>query len=278
MLILFFESNNRTLDVRNAEPKPNKLLDIKNASPKPNVTLDVKNAGPKRVRSLVDAGVRSVDQLLRVTPEQFATIAGIGPTLSNQFYEDIHQKITNVSIAKIMDASGMFPRIGERRFEAILEVHPNFLAWSNEDPALIANYIRGVRGFNALADDIAIRLKSFTDWLQQHPMITIERQAVPNVQPAQLWTMNIAQPIIQQPTIQTRTGSLTGVTVVFSGFRDKPLEEQIRQRGGKVTTAVSRNTTFLIMKDVNDRKGKANDAEAKGVRLISREEFVRQYI
>ena len=81
------------------------------------------------------------------------------------------------------------------------------------------------------------------------------------------------------------------MTIVFSGFRDKGasdlypdlfrnynLTTQIRQRGGKVSTSVTRNTTFLIYKDINSQTGKIRDAEEKGVRAISLDEFVHTYL
>lgn len=58
-------------------------------------------------------------------------------------------------------------------------------------------------------------------------------------------------------------------------FRDR---DQIKARGGKVTTAVSRNTSFLILKDINDRKGKAAEAEKRGIPIISREDFIARYL
>ena len=244
-------------------------------------TLDIKNAGMSRVRSLVNAGIKNIDQLLRITPQQFASIDGIGGVLSNQFYNDIHDKITNISIPKIMDASGMFPHIGERRFDAIFDVYPNLLQLANENPQNIAMYIREVRGFNTLADEIAIRLKSFTDWLEHNPMITLKSPI----------TLNTSQNSTLVPQQIIRTGNLSGMTIVFSGFRDKTAQqlypdkfktrsitEQIREHGGKVTTSVSRNTNYLILLDINDRKGKAQEAMDKGVPLISLADFINQYL
>ena len=276
-------------------------------------TLGVKNAGMKRVEAMVAAGIRSITSLLGVTPNQLAGIPGIGPTLSNQFYQDIHERITNVSLARIMDASGIFPHIGERSFEAIVEVYPNLLDFADLDTDEIARYIRGVKGFDTKADDIAENLSNFALWIRNHPMITIEQPQQPIttpflimntpfptmttpttpfptlnnpftlpqtqlniIRPAQQTQLNIVRPT--QAPIQARGRNLSGMTFVFSGFRDKDLEDRIRRSGGKVTTAVSRNTTMLIMKDVGDVKGKAQEAQTKGVQLISREDFVNQYL
>ncbi|CAH6419382.1 NAD-dependent DNA ligase [uncultured virus] len=317
-------------------------------------TLGVKHAGPARVRAMVDAGIKSVSHLLAVTPLQLSGIPGIGGTLSNQLVDDIHERITNVSLARIMDASGIFSRIGERRFEAILEVHPNILEIAaTNDKITVANYIRGVRGFNTLSDEIADNLPVFIEWLKQHPQITIEAPTplvaqiqgltldatiqprvqvinkptilpitqpfpqtinqpqvpvvtipqtqvpvitipqtqvpvitipqtivLPITHPAQQIALPITRPT--QPTVQpAQVRNLAGITVVFSGFSrqaNEDFERRIKTRGGKVTGAVSRNTTFLIMKDVNDIKGKGQKAQELGVRIISKDDFEAQYL
>jgi NAD-dependent DNA ligase len=277
-------------------------------------TLDVKNAGRKRVEAMVAAGILTIDILLSITPQQLAGIPGIGPTLSNQFYNDIHDRITNVPVSRIMDASGIFPHVGERRFEMILSMYPNFLDLARQyrhDPKILQELIKGVKGFNKLAEEIVENINIFIDWLDANPMITVEQptyyiktqpttpfptqlQLTPFPMQLQIGQQTISPPMQLQPTTtvfpvqlqvgQTQTtqqlgaNTLSGITVVFSGFRDRDMEDKIRRLGGKVTTSVSRNTTFLIMKDVTDVKGKAKQAQEKGVQLISKDQFERQYL
>jgi NAD-dependent DNA ligase len=268
---------------------------------------------------MVAGGVRSIYALLRVTPQELTNTPGIGLTLATQFYQDLHDKIVNVPLARIMDASNFFGGVGEKRFEAILDVYPNFLDFAQLDDRETANYIRAVRGFNILADHIAEKLEEFVQWLKHNPMIIIEQ---PQLQPApiaQLPQTPFPQtpfpqtPFPQTTFLQTRlpvtpygvqavptatqygaqtvppatqygtqTGNkvLTGMTFVFSGFRGdlgRDLEARIKRAGGKVTGAVSRNTTMLIMKDTNDRKGKANEALEKGIPLISVDQFIARF-
>jgi len=242
------------LDTDNDEVLANKLFHFIN-------TIGIKGFGPQRIRTLIQAGIKDIITLLSVTSEQLAGIPGIGPLLSHQLVNDLQEKVTNVSIAKIMDASGIFPNIGERRFEAILEVIPNLLKYANSDPQQVIHYIQTIKGFNMLAIDIVKNLPVFVSWLNQHPMITLQDNT-------------------PKTTVVQGNQNLQGSTIVFSGFRDKDLEANIKSRGGKVTTAVSKNTTFLVLKDLSpeNMKGKAQDAQAKGVKLISREDFITTYL
>jgi len=221
-------------------------------------TLDVKNFGRKRIESIVKAGINTIDELIKVSPSQLEQIDGIGSGLSEQVCQDIREKITNVSLAKIMDASNIFPGIGERRFEAIIAVYPNLLEFASLNKSVISDYIRQVKGFNSLADDISENLAIFVDWLANT-------------------SIRIKDPSIKSPKT---SGKVEGLTIVFSGFRDKDLEDKIKMFGGKVTTSVSKNTSLLVIKDINPEniKGKAIEAQTKGVPLITREDFVSKYL
>lgn len=268
-------------------------------------TLGVKHMGPARVKLMVEAGLKSIADLMAVTPQQLASIPGIGTTISNQFYNDIHTAAMNISLARIMDASDIFPGIGERRFNMILDVYPNLLEMAYNNPREIAAAIRQVKGFDALADTIGGLLGEFADWLKQHPMITIQKpmqvqpqfvqprqfippeqfltlqpRTVPNTIPQPGLTLQFNQPAPQAIQQQyTQQGpSLAGMTIVFSGFRDKNLEDRIRAKGGRVTTSVSRNTSMLILKDMNAMKGKANEAQELGVQIISKADFESRYL
>ena len=72
--------------------------------------------------------------------------------------------------------------------------------------------------------------------------------------------------------------TLEGMTIVFTGKRDPKLMSDIEARGGKITGSVTKNTSILIIADGGERKGKAEKAEALGVPILERTQFIRQYI
>jgi NAD-dependent DNA ligase len=61
------------------------------------------------------------------------------------------------------------------------------------------------------------------------------------------------------------------------------LEEQIKNRGGQVKSSVSRNTNFIIMKDVSHKQSKALEAERLNqegkaqIELISEPDFMERF-
>lgn len=237
--------------------------------------LEVKNIGPGRVTALVNAGFSTVKSILLASPQQLSAV--LGTTLGQDTYQEIHNKIQNVPLPKLMAASSVFPNVGERRFEVLVGAYPQLILWWKCDPSLISAAFQQIKGFKQLAVEIANRMSTFGDWLADHPMITIQQPrsagqigAICPAPRGTLLTIDTSVPAIPQ--------NLTGMTIVFSGFRDKNLENAIQERGGRVTGSVSRNTTFLVMRNLADAKGKANKATELGVRVITIDEFRSQYL
>ena len=80
-------------------------------------------------------------------------------------------------------------------------------------------------------------------------------------------------------TKEDKNVSMFGMIVVFSGFRDKKLEEYIVKNGGKVSTSVSKNTTLVVVLNINNKfTGKSVKAEELGVEIISKDEFINRYV
>jgi NAD-dependent DNA ligase len=65
--------------------------------------------------------------------------------------------------------------------------------------------------------------------------------------------------------------------VVFTGVRDKVLEENIRPHGWAVEPAVTKKTTVLVIADIADadaaESGKVKKARAAGIRIMRISDF-----
>lgn len=68
--------------------------------------------------------------------------------------------------------------------------------------------------------------------------------------------------------------TMKGQTVVMTGFRDKELKEQIEDRGGKVTSSVSKNTTLVLAKNVKSSSSKVKKAKELGIPVMAVSDFV----
>lgn len=70
-------------------------------------------------------------------------------------------------------------------------------------------------------------------------------------------------------------GDLSGQTFLFTGFRDKGLEKQIEDKGGKISSSVSSKLTYLVAADPNETSGKLTKARELGTKIITREQLVQ---
>lgn len=64
--------------------------------------------------------------------------------------------------------------------------------------------------------------------------------------------------------------------VVFTGFRDKDLQEKLEEKGYVFKSSVTKNTTLLVCKDINSSSSNIEKAKKYGTRIISKEEFMKE--
>ena len=67
-------------------------------------------------------------------------------------------------------------------------------------------------------------------------------------------------------------GKMSNITIVFSGFRDKELQNEIELQGGKVGSTITGNTDYLVVKN-NTMTTKLQKAKDNGIKIITRTEL-----
>ena len=72
-------------------------------------------------------------------------------------------------------------------------------------------------------------------------------------------------------------GIFLNVYFVFTGFRSDELEKFIKDNGGEVENSITSKTNYLIMKDRNKITNKIEKAIEKGVKIISKDDFIAQH-
>ncbi len=88
---------------------------------------------------------------------------------------------------------------------------------------------------------------------------------------------------IEKPEESGDSSALGGMTFVITGSLERfsnrsELKELIENKGGKVAGSVSRNTTCLINNDITSGSSKNKTARELGVRIISEDEFIKEYL
>ena len=195
-------------------------------------SLDTKGLGEKNVEKLINAGLNTIVKILSADKSMFLKVDGFKEKSANNLVLAIKSAMTNIPLAKFMAASNKLgPGLGQERMKSVLSIYPNILIdykkWSKTD------FINKIKSINGWEDKTAKLLVSnfenfinFYDSVKEY--ITIE--TVKN-------------------SITKASGVFTDKTIVFTGFRDKDLQSKIEIQGGKISSSISKNTDYLIVKD-----------------------------
>jgi NAD-dependent DNA ligase len=268
--------------------------------------LGIKDISEKRIKALMVAGYQNLKAILEATPEQFADV--LGPTLGPKLYQDIHYRIQNVPLSRLLGASNVFPNMKEKRFDAILDEYPNivsmyesiyshYLSLSKDNQAANEYYsnamvdleqkIRGIRGFNELAVTVVTNLPVFRQWLLDHSMVTYvlpQKIMVGEGATARMMTVKKASgPNVNNQLASKSNTKLSGKKIVLSGTRNPTLQELLINSGAEIVANMSGRTTaqntILVIKDsdIGKNNTKEREARTKGIPTIPFSEFVATY-
>lgn len=217
-------------------------------------TLDMKGVGEGIIERLYKNGIDTIKKLLNVSVEQLLKMEGFQRKSAEKVVGEIKSALERADCLTFMDASNMFGRtIGEKKLKLIVTNFPKILEGFKPNEEQLSS-IEGVGPVTA---------KQFVDGLLEF-FAFMDDIGVPCNKPTKV--------------VVSSKPSLSELTVVFTGIRDKVLEEEIESRGGKVSTSVSKKTSVVVAKDPTDETGKVKTAKELGVKVVDIETFKKTYI
>lgn len=223
--------------------------------------LDIKGLGESNMKKIMDAGYDSVAKILTLGRTEFEKVFGKGKT-GPALYEGIHERIRTVSLAELMTASNMFGRgIGRKSVDALLEAHPDFLTSTIPKTAKLA--ILSNIGVKKNGEQFYDAIVPFRQFLEEcglaHKLTEVQANVVESV-------------------VVDNSSPLFGKSVVMTKVRDAEIIEFLKRVGATLDDAMKTTTFVLIVKDKGDVSAKTKYAEAKGIPVMSVEEFKAEYI
>jgi len=221
--------------------------------------LDVDGLGEGNVKRLMKAGFDSIEKIINMKQEDFLKAQGFKQRLAEKVFKSIHEKLEEASLVEIMAASNLFGRgMGRRRLRAILEAYPELLN-NKMGKAEAEEKIAQLKGFGKkTAADFIEHLQTFLQFIKA---IHLEKKLVFKKK-----KVNTAHPLYDK-------------NIVMTGFRDKDLAAKIADITGKaLKTSVSKNTFVVLVKNTDEDTGKAEEARALGIPLMTPESFIKKYL
>lgn len=207
-------------------------------------SINVKYLGIQNIRKIYNSGFDTIQKILNITVSELESIDGFKTKMAENIYNSIHEYISNSNMVDIMSASGVFGfGLGEKKIQTMFDKIPNMMNMNKED---IRKILLETNGFSDKTVD----------------------KIITNMENAKTFYESVKSYIIPDNVNDNTTlvNEYTNENVVFSGFRDKELEEFIKKSGGKVSKTVTRKTTLLLVKS-DKQTDKYSKAKEYGIEI-----------
>lgn len=218
--------------------------------------IDVKGLSGGLIARLFEAGFQTVGSILHITIDDLMTVEGVKELLASKLHQAIEQRKKKLEPIIVMDASNLLGRgIGSKKVKLICDTYPQIL-----DKSYIPTLqeLIGIKGIEkTTAQKFIEGLPKYFKFIQEN-QITFTRGQHSS---------------LDQMVSSHATDFVNNKTFVFSGVRNDELETFIIANGGKVVGSVSKNTTYVIVKDVNSDSSKVQKAKTLKVPLMSIDEL-----
>jgi len=219
--------------------------------------IEVDGLGPKNVEKMIKAGHDSVPKILRMTKEDFLKVEGFQEKTAQKLLEGIRAAVDKMSLATLMAVSNKLGRgFSTKRAEMILAEYPNVLLEGERNIAKLVA-IKGIE--KKSAQSFVDHIPEFLEFVKECGLESKLEQAAA---------------VVPENVVIDTSHALYGKTVVFTGFRDKDLEERLKGVGANVGSSVSGKTFAVVAKESS---GKTEEAKKRNIPVLSPEEFVSQY-
>jgi NAD-dependent DNA ligase len=216
--------------------------------------LGVKHLGEATVKKMYQSGLDNIMKIVKAKKSDFLKIDGIEDKGATRLYDNIQKGLKNVEIDQVLGSSQVFGfGVGSKRIKVLFQAHPNILQeYKKMSASELLQRVKNVEGFDIMALNVAENLKYADDFVQK-----------------------LKKAGVQFKTKKVLSEKLKGKKIVFSGFRDKELQEKIEQNHGRVTSSISKTTSYLVVKEITSvLTGKSKKAQELGVPIISKKDFI----
>jgi NAD-dependent DNA ligase len=218
-------------------------------------SLGIKGVGKGVVERFYENGITSIKKLITIEVDAIVKMEGFQKKSAEKIVKEIHVTIQKSNCLDFMVASNIFGRaIAEKKLKLILDRFPSIL--DNKSPT--EEELSSIEGIGP------ITAKQFIDGL---PLFFEFMKDI---------NIPCKQTTVKQ--VESSKPSLAHLQVVFTGVRDKELEEEIEARGGKVSTSVSKKVSVVIAKNPDDETGKVKAAKELDIKVVSLEQFKKDYM
>jgi DNA ligase (NAD+) len=193
------------------------------------------------VKKLYNADINTIYKFLNVTKEELLKINGIKEKTANNILNSIQKSIKDIDCIKLMVSSNSFGRgFGEKTFKLIYTKLDRDII---KDKPTVKELI-GIKGIEIkTANKFVDNFDNFVNFLEINKLKCKFKNKSTKIE-----------------------NKLTNLNIVFSGIRDTELEEYIENSGGSIKNTVNKETSILVVKNLE-----TDGSKIKTARKINKE-------
>lgn len=220
-------------------------------------SMNIKHISEATVRKLYDCGYDTLVKIISASKEDLLS-KGFGEKTVVRMLTNISNGLKNVDTALLISSSGVLGMgIGTKRITELL----------NNIPDLLSGTASGTDETNTLKQRI-LNIEGFSKIMTEKVLTHL---------PDAIQFIDEISPFLDFKNVTRVDDTLLDTKFVFSGFRSKELEQYIVDRGGKITSAVSKKTTGLIVSSKTEHSVKVENATKFKIPIYTKEEFLNAY-
>ena len=211
------------------------------------------------INKLIENGHNTLKQILSLTKEDLLSIPGFKEKSSEKIVNAIKAVISEtIKVEVLMTASLVFENgLSTRKFALVTAKYPNLL----RNAPLTLQQVMDIPGFAEISAKQFIEgYPKFIEFLKSHPMLKPKRII-------KVKTLKKGLTVVKKNPLK----------VVITGVRDKAIQDYIEANDGKVQTALSKDTNFLIVKSSDYENKKTEKAKTLKVPVISVDDFKSKF-
>ena len=222
--------------------------------------LDVDGLGEGNIKRIMDAGYDTVPKIINMSLDDFKGVFDTkGGKLAPKIHGNIHKRLDEVELVDLMAASNLFGHgMGGKRMLIILEDYPDVLTSTETDNEKVEKMIKIKGVARKTAELFVSNINEFLTFLDE---INMKKKLEFVTEKSDINTGHV----------------LYKKSIVMSGFRDDELDKKLNEVGANLTSAVSKNTFAVIVKDLTKITGKVEKAKEKGIKIFDKEGFINEY-
>jgi NAD-dependent DNA ligase len=215
--------------------------------------MNIKNVDESIIKKMIDINLNSINKIINATVEDFLNIENFKNKMATKVYENIQNAIIDVKLSQLMTATNLFGSgLGSKKLQLIINKIPDILNLKINKSNL-ADEIKKIDGFDTkTATQFAEKLPAFKKFLKENKNITI---------------------LVEEN--KKLNNNLQDKKFVFTGFRNKMLEEIIVKSGGEITNTISKNTTYLVTNNKEAKSSKLAKATDLNIKILNVDELLK---